>query len=56
MDNRLCLFCGGPGHSARDCFKSTSRAAKARAATATATPSSGKTPETKLVASAEAKK
>ena len=54
MDNRLCLFCGGPGHSARDCFKSTSRAAKARAATATTT--SGKTPEAKPVASTEAKK
>jgi hypothetical protein len=53
MDNRLCLFCGGPGHSARDCLKSTSRAAKARAA---ATTTSVKTPETKLGASAEAKK
>jgi hypothetical protein len=52
MDNRLCLFCGGPGHSARDCLKSTSRAAKACAATTT----SVKTPETKLGASAEAKK
>jgi hypothetical protein len=54
MDNRLCLFCGGPGHSARDCNKSTSRAAKARAATAVSTTS--KTPETKPDASAEAKK
>jgi hypothetical protein len=54
MDNRLCLFCGGPGHSARDCNKSTSRAAKARAATASTATS--KTPEAKPVASTEAKK
>jgi hypothetical protein len=33
MDMRLCLFCGGPGHTARDCSKSTSRAAKGRVAT-----------------------
>ncbi|KIN98938.1 hypothetical protein M404DRAFT_30906 [Pisolithus tinctorius Marx 270] len=38
MKNNLCLFCGEPGHSAKDCPKSTSRAAKARAATAEAPP------------------
>jgi hypothetical protein len=31
MDNNLCLFCGGGGHKASDCPKSTSSAAKARA-------------------------
>jgi len=45
---KLCLFCGGPGHTARDCTKLTSRAAKGRAATVT--------PETKQEASSEAKK
>ncbi|KIO09187.1 hypothetical protein M404DRAFT_22375, partial [Pisolithus tinctorius Marx 270] len=34
MKNNLCLFCGEAGHSAKDCPKSTSRAAKACAATA----------------------
>jgi len=48
LDKKLCLFCGGPGHTARDCTKSTSRAAKGRAATVT--------PETKQEASSEAKK
>ncbi|KAG6325712.1 hypothetical protein ID866_13377 [Astraeus odoratus] len=31
IKNTLCLFCGLPGHSAKDCPRSTSRAAKARA-------------------------
>jgi Retrotransposon gag protein/Zinc knuckle len=31
FDNNLCLFCGGTGHSARDCPKSTSSASKAKA-------------------------
>jgi hypothetical protein len=48
LDKKLCLFCGGPGHTARDCSKSTSHAAKGRAAMVT--------PETKLDASDEAKK
>jgi len=48
FDKKLCLFCGGPGHSARDRTKSTSRAAKGRAAMVT--------PETKQEASSEAKK
>jgi len=48
LDKKLCLFCGRPGHSARDCTKSTSCAAKGRAATVT--------PETKQEASSEAKK
>jgi hypothetical protein len=48
LDKKLCLFCGGPGHTARDCSKSTSRAAKGRAAMVT--------PETKLDTSDEAKK
>jgi len=48
FDKKLCLFCGGPGHSAWDCTKLTSHAAKGRAATIT--------PETKQEASSEAKK
>jgi hypothetical protein len=48
LDKKLCLFCGGPGHSTRDCTKSTSRAAKGRAAMVT--------PETKQEASSKAKK
>jgi hypothetical protein len=48
LDKKLCLFCGGPGHTAQDCTKSTSHAAKGRAATVT--------PETKQEASSEAKK
>jgi len=48
LDKKLCLFCGGPGHTAQDCTKSTSRAAKGRAAMVT--------PETKQEASSEAKK
>jgi hypothetical protein len=34
VDNKLCLFCGKPGHMARDCRKSSSNAAKARTAIA----------------------
>ncbi|OJA13460.1 hypothetical protein AZE42_11059 [Rhizopogon vesiculosus] len=52
LEKKLCLFCGGPGHSAQDCTKSTSHAAKACAAIAS--PSS--TLEAKLAASSEAKK
>jgi hypothetical protein len=48
LDKKLCLFCGGPGQTARDCTKSTSCAAKGHAATVT--------PETKQEASSEAKK
>jgi hypothetical protein len=48
FDKTLCLFCGGPGHSAQDCTKSTSRAAEGCAATVT--------PETKQEASSKAKK
>jgi hypothetical protein len=48
FDKKLCLFCGRPGHSAQDCTKSTSHAAKGHAATVT--------PETKQEASSEAKK
>ena len=46
--NNLCLFCGGPGHTAGACPKKTSSAAKARAAQATpdATPTEpAKAPE-----------
>jgi hypothetical protein len=35
LNKELCLFCGGPRHTARDCSKSTSRAAKGRAAMVT---------------------
>jgi len=48
LDKKLCLFCGGPGHTAQDCTKSTSCAAKGRAAMVT--------PETKQEASSKAKK
>jgi len=48
FDKKLCLFCGGPGHSAWDCTKLTSHAAKGRAAMVT--------PETKQEASSKAKK
>ncbi|KAG6326130.1 hypothetical protein ID866_12958 [Astraeus odoratus] len=34
MKNSLCLFCGLPGHSAKDCPRSTSHVAKACAAQA----------------------
>jgi hypothetical protein len=56
LDNRLCLFCAGMGHSARDCPKSTSRAAKGRAATTTPASTSAPKQETKPAASTEAKK
>jgi len=49
ISNSLCLFCGDAGHNAKDCPKSASRAAKARAAQAT-------TPTTSSEKSAEAKK
>ena len=31
FDNNLCMFCGGVGHTAKDCTKSTSSTAKAKA-------------------------
>lgn len=34
FDNNLCLFCGGTGHTAKECRKASSSAAKARAANA----------------------
>ena len=30
FDNNLCMFCGGPGQSAKDCLKSLSFASKAK--------------------------
>jgi hypothetical protein len=36
FDNNLCMFCGGPGHTAKDCKKSTSSASKAKARAAQA--------------------
>ena len=51
FDQGLCMFCGGSGHKAKECPKSGSRAAKARAATTIAAMS-----EAKLMASTEAKK
>jgi len=48
LDNNLCLFSGGSGHGTASCPKSTSRAAKARAASIT--------PEAKLEAPDKAKK
>ena len=49
ISNSLCLFCRDAGHNAKDCPKSASHAAKARAAQAT-------TPTTSSEKSAEAKK
>jgi len=48
FNKKLCLFCGGPRHSAWDCTKSTSRTAEGHAAMVT--------PETKQEALSEAKK
>lgn len=45
LENKLCLFCGRSGHMARECPKSTSSAAKARASKtsdAPAAPTPGK--------------
>ncbi|KAJ3473784.1 hypothetical protein NLI96_g12825 [Meripilus lineatus] len=42
MDNKLCMFCAAPGHMAKDCTKTSSSAAKGRAATV-ATDSGSKT-------------
>ena len=36
FDNNLCMFCGGVGHTAKDCNKVTSSAAKAKARAAQA--------------------
>lgn len=36
FDNNLCLFCGGTGHTAKDCPKSSSSASKAKARAAQA--------------------
>lgn len=36
--NNLCLFCGGAGHTAKNCTKSSSSAAKSKARAATTTP------------------
>ena len=38
MDNNLCLFCGKPGHIAKECLKATSAATKACAASTEKTP------------------
>jgi len=37
IKDKLCMFCGQPGHMARDCPKSTSKSSKAKAHTAKAT-------------------
>ena len=49
FDNGLCMFCRAAGHLAKECPKSTSHAAKARAVAA-------ETSEAKPMASMEAKK
>jgi Retrotransposon gag protein len=36
FDNKLCMFCGGVGHTAKDCPKSSSSASKAKARAAQA--------------------
>ncbi|KIK96318.1 hypothetical protein PAXRUDRAFT_68838, partial [Paxillus rubicundulus Ve08.2h10] len=52
FDLKLCMFCGNPGHMEKDCCKSTSKAAKAHAATASTLPdtnlSASTSEETKL--------
>ena len=53
FDQNLCMFCGSSGHKAKECLKSGSWAAKARAATTTTATT---TSEAKLTASTEAKK
>jgi hypothetical protein len=40
MDNKLCLFCGQPGHNAANCPKSSSNASKAKARSSNLVPSS----------------
>jgi hypothetical protein len=45
FDNNLCLFCGGTGHTAKNCPKSTSSAAKTKPRAAQA--KEKETPETK---------
>jgi hypothetical protein len=40
--NNLCFFCGGVGHTARECQKSSSSATKARAAQQKENPTSPK--------------
>ena len=48
MDNNLCLFCGKPGHIAKEYLKATSAATKAHAATVEKAPdnsSSAKEPK-----------
>ena len=47
FDNNLCLFCGGAGHAAKDCPKSTSSAAKAKARSAKAEKSDAKLEDSK---------
>ena len=37
FDNHLCLFCGGTGHTAKDCSKASSSAAKTKARAAQVT-------------------
>ena len=53
FEQNLCMFCGSSSHKAKECPKSGSQAAKARAATTTITTT---TLEAKLTASTEAKK
>ena len=36
FDNNLCMFCGGVGHTAKDCLKSSSSASKAKGCAAQA--------------------
>ncbi|KIK72968.1 hypothetical protein PAXRUDRAFT_73980, partial [Paxillus rubicundulus Ve08.2h10] len=56
FDLKLCMFCGNPGHMAKDCCKSTSKAAKAHTATTStlldANLSASTSEETKVNASA----
>jgi hypothetical protein len=49
FDNNLCMFCGGLGHTAKDCPKSSSSASKAKARAAQATTKDKESPDSKKV-------
>lgn len=47
FDNKLCMFCGGTGHMAGDCPKSSSSASKAKARAAQAKDNDKESPDSK---------
>ena len=46
LDNNLCLFCGGAGHTARDCTKTGSSASRVKGHAATVEESSSASSDT----------